>query len=174
MKKTVTAAFVALLALTATGCGQDEKEAAAAPAATQEAAADENSFASFMQGTWLCEGETEFVRAHLPFPGMSVGSYRLDEGKFIVGDGTMQFIVDDGALTVDADWELEGRTLTVTTDYGTQVIENMPETFEYALEPVDTTFVGADGKEDKTIRIQALGERQISIKNEYASHCTKS
>ena len=99
MKKIVTAAFVALLALTTTGCGQNEDEAAPAAAATQDAAADENSFASFMKGTWICEGETEFVRAHLPYPGIGGSSYRLDEGKFVVEDGTMEMILNEGELS---------------------------------------------------------------------------
>lgn len=178
MKKTAAAALLALLALTTAGCGQANEPAveaadgAAAPEAGQ-ATTEENSFADFMQGTWLCKGETDYVRAHLPYPGISGSSYRLDRGSFIVGDGTFDFLVDKG-VSITGTWEMEGRTLTVTSDLGTQVVENMPETWDYALEPVDTVFVGADGRDDETVRVQALGQRQVSIETEYASHCTKS
>lgn len=193
MKKPIAVAFAALLCLSLSACGASDEESAAASepdaAATEEiAASGEEPFAEFLQGSWKCEGYTPYVEASIRFPAFpGVSMIYLDDTRLVIDEDTITVTEDDEVT--EFGWSLDGRTMALEVPGqsdpgytpapgGTQLVENVPETREYAVEPVDMTMVGGSN-DDVSLRIWTEGERTFWVQNDdssatYASSCVKS
>lgn len=193
MKKPIAVAFAALLCLSLSACGASDEESAAASepdsAATEDiAASGEEPFAEFLQGSWKCEGYTPYVEAHIPFPAFrGVEHIYLSDARLVIDEDTIT--VTEGDEVTELGWSLDGRTMALEVPGqsdpghtpapgGTQLVENVPETREYAVEPVDMTMVGGSN-DDISLRIWTEGERTFWVQNDdssatYSSSCVKS
>lgn len=183
MKKPLAAAAAALVCLSLTACGGTDDDANAADGSENSPAAvaetnGQDSFAEFLQGNWRCDGKTPYVEADLRAPAVSRDYVEMKGVDMVITEDT--FAITDGydGEVFEGGWSMDGRTMTVTLPEGTQIIENVPETWEYALEPVDMTLVGGDN-EDERLRVWVEGQRQFWMQSEgddadYASLCVKS
>lgn len=177
----MAAAVAGILALA--GCSQGASPQAdakvqEAPAAQVVETVAANSFAAFLPGKWDCRAQNEFVEASVNFPELSNSYMPIDDIQLDVReDGTYSAVWDDAEFTAEGTWNIEGRTMTIGTPLGDQVIENVPETVDFAIEPVDVHMPAKAGdpeSEAATTRIQVLGQRGLKITAKYDSTCIKS
>lgn len=130
------------------------------------------SFASYIQGDWTCE-TPQYTGTSLEFPVFGVTA--LESSEISIGDGTWSASWgEDSDDKAEGTWKIEGREIFLTSPLGVQIIGNLPESPEQAMEPMRLRI--SDTQFDETNTIQVLGERTVAIKtagNKYATDCAK-
>ena len=116
-----------------------------------------------------------------------VPSISLADTRLVIDEDTIT--ITESHKVTELGWSLDGRTMALEVPGqsdpkftpapgGTQLVENVPETREYAVEPVDMTMVGGSN-DDVSLRIWTEGERTFWVQEDdssatYASSCVKS
>lgn len=171
-------AVAAITALSACGGGSDSTSPAPSSAAgtttsasaSPSPSAPDDSFSTFLKGTWTCEATTS-GGSEFPLPDLNVYLQRDDPVKFTISEGkwSASWEAYGDQVTFDGTWTQKGREISIQSPVGNQIIGNAPETVDYAKEQVPLEITGQD-----SLYIQATGQRTLALINgQSVSTCFK-
>lgn len=163
-------AISALFLLSACATSPSATASAESKEPTAEASPAVASFASYIQGDWTCV-KPMYTSTELKFPAFAMGS--MYSSEISIGDGTWSASWgEDPDDKAEGTWEINGREISLTSPLGTQIVGNLPETPDQALEPMRLKIADTDNN----VTLQVTGERAAALADmgdKYATECTK-